>query len=247
MIRTLSLLFLSFFTITTLLAQDKILLKLKPDLNNPFSQKMHMTIDVNAGAQSTMIDATMLCETTNTNATDSTLTYSSKYTEMIMAMDAGMMTINYDSKNPNANEFSKQIHEKVKPLLEHPIIAIMNLNGKIKDIEDMPDNNDLFDANMLKEAAFEYPKKELKVGEQWKATTSNKSLGSIEQTYTLNSISAEGISITSEGSITVEGQETGSIKGQYLLNPKTHYLKLATIETKVKKDEVEVTSKIEIL
>ncbi|KKX51650.1 hypothetical protein [Sphingobacterium sp. IITKGP-BTPF85] len=98
MIKTLSLAFLSFFIITTLIAQDKVLLKLKPDLNNPFSQKMHMTIDVNAGAQSTMIDATMLCETTNTNATDSTLTYATKYTEMIMAMDAGMMTVNYDSK-----------------------------------------------------------------------------------------------------------------------------------------------------
>ncbi|MCS3556732.1 MULTISPECIES: DUF6263 family protein [Sphingobacterium] len=247
MIKTLSLAFLSFFIITTLIAQDKVLLKLKPDLNNPFSQKMHMTIDVNAGAQSTMIDATMLCETTNTNATDSTLTYATKYTEMIMAMDAGMMTVNYDSKNPEANELSKQIHEKVKTLLETPIVAVMSLNGKIKDVEDLPDDNDLFDANMLKEAAFEYPNRELKVGEQWKATANNKSLGPIEQTYTLKSISAEGISITSEGSITAEGQTVGSITGQYLLNPKTHYLKALTLETKVKNEEVEVTSKIEIL
>ena len=105
MIQPLSLAFLSFFLITTSNAQDKVLLKLKPDLNNPIAQKLHMTIDVNAGAQSTMIDATMLSLTTNTAATDSTLTYSTKFTEMIMAMDAGMMTINYDSKNPDANEF----------------------------------------------------------------------------------------------------------------------------------------------
>lgn len=247
MIKTLSLAFLSFFIITTLIAQDKVLLKLKPNLNNPFSQKVHMTVDVNAGAQSTMIDATMFCETTNTNATDSTLTYETKYKEMLLAMDAGMMTINYDSKNPEANEFSKQIHEKVKTLLETPIVAVMTLNGKIKDVKDTPDDNDLFDTNMLKEAMFEYPKKELKVGEQWKSTANNNSLGPIEQTYTLKSISADGIAITSEGSITAEGQEVGFIKAQYILNPKTHYLKLATIETKVKKDEVEVTSKIEIL
>ncbi|CDS92668.1 DUF6263 family protein [Sphingobacterium faecium] len=247
MIKPLSLAFLSFFLITTSSAQDKVLLKLKPDLNNPIAQKLHMTIDVNAGAQSTMIDATMLSLTTNTAATDSTITYSTKFTEMIMAMDAGMMTINYDSKNPDANEFSKQIHEKVKTMLENPIIAVMSLDGKVKDVEDAPDGNDLFDPNMLKEAAFEYPSKELKVGEQWKAISNNKALGPIEQTYTLKSISADGISITTEGQINAEGQSIGSVTGQYLLNPKTHYLKAATIETKVKKDDIDVTSKIEIL
>lgn len=247
MIKPLSLAFLSFFLITTSNAQDKVLLKLKPDLNNPIAQKLHMTIDVNAGAQSTMIDATMLSLTTNTAATDSTITYSTKFTEMIMTMDAGMMTINYDSKNPDANEFSKQIHEKVKTMLENPIIAVMSLDGKVKDVEDAPDGNDLFDPNMLKEAAFEYPSKELKVGEQWKAISNNKALGPIEQTYTLKSISADGISITTEGQINAEGQSIGSVTGQYLLNPKTHYLKAATIETKVKKDDIDVTSKIEIL
>lgn len=247
MIKILSLAFLSFFMITTSTAQDKVLLKLKPDLNNPITQKLHMTIDVNAGAQSTMIDATMLSVTTNTAATDSTVTYSTKFTEMIMAMDAGMMTINYDSKNPDANEFSKQIHEKVKTMLDNPVVAVMSLDGKVKDVEDAPDGNDLFDPNMLKEASFEYPSKELKVGEQWKATSNNKALGPIEQTYTLKSISTDGIAITTEGHINAEGESIGSVIGQYLLNPKTHYLKSATIETKVKKDDIDVTSKIEIL
>lgn len=247
MIKTLSLAFLSFLIISTSTAQDKVLLRLKPDLNNSFSQKVHMTIDVNAGAQSTMIDATMLSLTTNTKATDSTLTYSTKYTEMIMAMDVGMMTINYDSKNPDANEFSKQIHEKVKTILDKPIIAIMSLDGKIKDVENTPDDNELFDTNMLKEASFEYPSKELKIGEQWKAVANNKTIGQIEQTYTLKSISSDGISIASEGNITEEGESIGTVTGQYLLHPKTHYLKAATIETKVKKDKVDVSSKIEIL
>lgn len=247
MIKTLSITFLSFFIITAATAQDKILLKLKPDLNNPIAQKLRMNIDVNAGVQSTMIDATMLSVTTNTKATDSTLTYSTKYTEMIMAMDAGMMTIHYDSKNPDANEFSKQIHEKVKTLLENPVVAIMSLDGKVKDIEDAPEGNDLFDPNMFKEATFEYPHKELTIGEQWKATSNNKALGPIEQTYTLKSISADGISITTEGHINADGESIGSVTGEYLLNPKTHYLKAATIQTKIKKDDVDVTSKIEIL
>jgi len=246
MIKTLSIAFLSLFIMTNSSAQDKVLLQLKPDLNHPISQKLHMTIDVNAGAQSTMIDATMQSVTTNTQATDSTLTYVTKYTEMIMDMDAGMMSINYDSKNPDANEFSKQIHEKVKNMLDKPIVAIMGLNGKVKEFENITEGNDFIDPNMIKEASFEYPIKVLKIGEQWKATNTNKTLGSIEQTYTLKSISSEGISITSEGNIDAEGESIGSVTGQYLLNPKTHYIKSATIETKVKNGDIDVTSKIEI-
>lgn len=246
MIKTLSLAFLSFFIISTLIAQDKVLLRLKPDLDNPIAQKLHMTVDINAGAQSTMVDAIMLSQTTNTASTDSTLTYSTMYTQMIMEMDAGMMTINYDSENPDANEFSKQIHEKVKNMLNSPIVAIMALDGKVKDVENIPEGNELFDPNMLKEASFEYPNRELKIGEQWKAINNNKTLGPIEQTYTLKSISADGISISSEGNISADGESIGSIIGSYILNPKTHYIKAATIETKVKKDDIDVNSKLEI-
>ncbi|UIR55763.1 DUF6263 family protein [Sphingobacterium sp. SRCM116780] len=246
MIKTLSAALLTFFIISISVAQQKILLKLKPDLNNPVPQKVHMTIDVNAGSESSIIEATTISTTTNTAVTDSTLTYSTKYTEMLLEMNVGMMTINYDSKHPDTNEFSKQIHEKLKTLFEKPVVSIMNLNGKVTAVENLPEGNGFFDPNFFKEASVEYPNYALKVGDQWKATNNNENLGQIEQTYTLKSIAPEGILIHCEGNIMAEGKSIGTVAGQYFLSPKTHYLQSATIESKIKNDTFDVTTTLVI-
>ena len=213
-------------------AQEKIHLKISPEIGKSLNYEMTLKTDIE-GAQDIMMDMSMAMTILPTAQSDSIVTFEAKYTKVTMDVNAGIMMVSYDSSIAPEDEMGKAVAEQIKPLLENTLTLMMSRSGKIKNI-DLPNvSEQAFDKSSLRGFALGYPEKPISIGDTWTSTVTEEQLGAnITTTNTLVEKNAEGYKIMVNGVfLDEEKNELGKMDGYYIIDSKTHFTKSSSINS----------------
>ena len=201
---------------------QKITLKLSPEYNKPVKYEMVSKMDID-GPQTLIMDMTMQMDMTYTKFQDSLIQISTKYGQVKVDLDAGMMAASYDSSKEPSNEMEKAFATQFSPLLENTLTYTMNKQGVISNI-DFPNVSDqVFDKSSLSSFGTTYPLHSISIGDSWNSESKMENLGvNAKSTYTLTEKTAEGYKIESVVKLEdATGNNVGTTTGHFIVDPKT--------------------------
>lgn len=241
-----SLLLLVCFTIYTH-AQEKVLLRLAPQQGETNTYEMIMKSDIE-GPQSMIMDMNMGLTMTATEVTPETITYESKYGKIRTDINAGMMTISYDSEKEPENQMEEMMASQFKPLLESTLSIVMDKKAKVisMDFPNVPE--EAFDKGSIQGMSVSFPEHEIAIGASWSSEIELQQLGAKgTTTNTLAEKTADGYRVTVSGTYTdANGNSIGTATGHYVLDPKTFFTKTSNVTSEMEFQGSKITSTVEL-
>lgn len=224
-------------------AQEKITFKLNPELDKATSYQVVNKMDVE-GPQTVIMDMTMYMDLTYSKLSDTTLKVSSKFTKAKVDMDAGMMTMSYDSSVEPEDEMQKMLAAQFAPILENTLSYTMNLSGQIKEV-DFPNVNDqLFDKSSLSTYGATYPQHPIAIGDSWQSQAATSKLGiSSKASYTLKEKTAEGYIVDYNVDIFDDAEnQIGNATGFFTVDPVKFTTVSSSTQTTIEMQGTKVTT-----
>ena len=203
--------------------------KLNLPLNKPYKMATIMKMDMD-GAQSIIMDMNTKSTITFTKKEGSNYTQETVNDAIKMDMDAGMMTMSYDSENPTDDPTSKMFGAEMDKVIGKKITVVMNDKGQListdSEVDEQTNANPLGDMAMT--ASF--PEHPIKPGDSWESEVDVKDQMTIKSTNKFISKTAEGYLIESVGELfDKENESIGNLTSTSVLNPKTFFTQSATM------------------
>ncbi|MGJ1410454.1 DUF6263 family protein [Sphingobacterium thalpophilum] len=230
------------FIATSVSAQQKYTLKVKPEEGKKIAQQVAMTMDIETQGQQIATDLTMGYDMINTAKKEDTYLFEIKYTGINMKMNSAGLEMAYDSKNPEANEFAKQMHATVGKLLENNVRLSIDQYGKSTDIT-LPEGVNLpFDKSMFENISTVLPEQPVGIGESWTSKTESDESGMLaESKLTLVEVNDQGYKVNVEGKMFgPDAKQAGSIQGFYILDKQTCLTKITELTSDIDMTEVKI-------
>lgn len=241
-----SLLLVSTIAVSTQ-AQEKVTFKLNPEKGKVIPFEMLMKSDVE-GAQNMIMDMTMKMNMVAAEVTDSSIKYQAKYTQLKTDINAGIMTVSYDSSKEPSNQMEEMLASQLKPLLESTLTMTMDKSGKVIDMDfpNVPDQ--AFDRSSMQGMSVSYPDRPLSIGESWENEVTLPQLGTKgKNVNTFAEKNADGYKITITGTyVDDSGKTIGTTNGYYIIDPKTFFTKSSVVNTSMEVQGNKITSSIEL-
>lgn len=245
--KKLSSILLLFCLITYTHAQEKVLLRLAPQQGETKAYEMIMKSDIE-GPQSMIMDMNMGMAMTATEVTAESITYQAKYTKIRTDINAGMMTISYDSEKTAENEMAEMMASQFKPLLESTLSIVMDRKAKVisMDFPNVPD--EAFDMGSIQGMSVSFPEHEIAIGETWDSEIELEQLGAKGiTTNTLAEKTSDGYRIAVSGTYTdANGTSIGTATGYYILDPKTFFTKTSNVTSEMEFQGSKIKSTVEL-
>lgn len=215
-------------------AQQKITLKLAPELNKPIKYEVINKMDIE-GPQTVIMDMIMHMNMTYTKVQDSLFNATGKYTYAKIDLDAGMMVASYDSSKEPTTEMEKAFATQFSPLLDNTLTYTMNDLGQIKEVDFPNVSEQIFDKSSLSSFGATFPSHPVAIGDSWTATTKLEQMNlDSKSTFTLKEKTAEGYKIELVVNITDEGgNSVGKSDGHFIIDPKTGVATTSTTVTTI--------------
>lgn len=228
-------------------AQQKITLKLAPELNKPVKYEMVNKMDVE-GPQTVMMDMLMQMDMSYSKVQDSLLNISAKYTYVKVDIDAGLMTATYDSSKEPSTEMEKMFASQFKPLLENTLTYTMNTLGQIKEVDFPNVSEQIFDKSSLSSLGTTYPNHSVSIGDSWTAENKMEQLGvNAKSKFTLTEKNAEGYKIESVVDLEdATGNKVGTTTGYFIVDPKTFVTISSSTESNISMQGATIKTKTEL-
>jgi len=243
----LSSLLLFVFFITYTQAQEKVLLRLAPQQGETKTYEMIMKSDIE-GPQSMIMDMNMGLTMTAKEVTTDSITYESKYGKIRTDINAGMMTISYDSEKTPENQMEEMMASQFKPLLESTLSIVMDKRAKVisMDFPNVPDQ--AFDRGSIQGMSISFPENEIAIGDSWDSEIALEQLGAKgTTTNTLTEKTADGYRVSVSGNYTDNsGNSIGTATGYYVLDPKTFFTKNSTVTSEMEFQGSKIKSTVEL-
>lgn len=228
-------------------AQEKITFKLDPEKGKTIPFEMIMKSDVE-GAQNMIMDMTMKMNMVATEVTDASVTYQTKYTQLKTDVNAGIVTISYDSSKEPANQMEEAMAEQLKPLMENTLTVTMDRSGKVTDMEfpNVPDQ--AFDRSSIQGMSVSYPSYPIAVGDSWENEVNLPQLSATGKNInTFTEKTPEGYKIAVAGTYTDDtGKTIGTVSGYYIVDAKTFFTKSSIVTTDMEVQGNKITSSMEL-
>ncbi|MDR2285045.1 MAG: DUF6263 family protein [Sphingobacterium sp.] len=228
-------------------AQEKITFKLNPEKGKVVPIEMIMKSDIE-GAQNMIMDMIMRMNMTATEVTPTEAKYEAKYTHVKTDINAGIVTISYDSSKEPSNQMEEMMATQMKPLLNNTLSITMDRSAKVleMDFPNVPD--EAFDRSSIQGMSIAFPDKPLSVGDSWQNEISLAQLGAKgKNVNTFAEKTAEGYKINVEGTYTDnDGTTIGTSTGYYILHPKTFFTKHSVVNTVIEIQGNKISSSIEL-
>ncbi|WP_312340050.1 DUF6263 family protein [Sphingobacterium sp.] len=223
-------------------AQKTYTLRVNPDSGKKISQNLVMTMDIDAAGQKMVTDLNMGFNITNTTKKDNTFAFDLRYTGINMKMNMAGLDMTYDSKNPEANDFSKQMHATLGKLLENSISFNVDQLGKSSDIKLPEGVNMPFDKSMFENISTVLPEQPIKIGDSWTSKTESDDSGiSVESKMTLIEANELGYKVNVEGKMFgPDANQVGNVQGFYVLDKKTCLTKITEMTSDVDMPEAKI-------
>lgn len=216
-------------TMVSFMANDSVLLRLKPQvgktmtINMKSSQIMTMNVQGQSMNNSQTIESKM--EITATNVTADSIFSVSKMKSMKMTQNAMGMTMVYDTEHP----------EDANPMLAGAMKSFQNAIDKEIPFVFDPQGNPLKipSKNIIPNISASYPIEAVSVGSQW-TTDNTQSIAGTEivmtTTYTVTKITKKETTLSIEGVIKSK-DASGSNSGSMVIDNATGLAKSSTVKT----------------
>ncbi|TDQ76031.1 DUF6263 family protein [Sphingobacterium yanglingense] len=234
-------------TLLSVQAQEKITFKLAPEKGKVIAFEMNMKSDVE-GTQNMIMDMTMKMNMSASDLTDSTVQYQTKYTQLKTDVNAGFISISYDSAIEPTDPMGKTMATQLKPLLDNTLTITMDRRAQVisMDFPNVPDA--AFDRSSIQGMSVPYPTHPIAVGEKWENEIALPQLGvKGKNTNTFTGKTADGYKITVSGIYTDDsGKTLGTTSGYYIVDAKTFFTKASTISTELEVQGNKIKSSMEL-
>lgn len=230
-------------------AQKTVDFRLNPEVGKPLQLNMLMKTDVD-GPQSVIMDMNMKMELLPAKKENENFTLENVIKAIKADIDAGMMTLSYNSEEEATSEAAKMLGEQFSKIIDQKISSVVTEKGKTIDI-DLPASFAAqgFDATSFSNLSPSFPEKAVALGESWETATEvaeNPLFSKIEMTSTFREENADGYIIDIKGTMSQEsGEEIGHMSGSYTLDKLTHFTKSSSIKTTIETQGAKIISDIE--
>lgn len=228
-------------------AQKAVDFKLNPEIGKPMTINMLMKTDID-GPQSVIMDMNMKMLMNATKKESNNFTIENVTKSVKVDIDAGMMTMSYNSEEEPVDEMAKMLGEQFSKIIGQTITMLISEKGKTLDIQ-IPENL----AEGLDRASFSnltttLPEKPVAPGESWTSVVEveeNPILSKTEMVSTFREENADGYVIDVTGKLFDQtGESAGSITATYTLNKKTHFTKSGVVKTLIEVQGAKIQSDI---
>ncbi|MGX1641692.1 MULTISPECIES: DUF6263 family protein [Sphingobacterium] len=213
---------------------------MKMPLNKPFKSVTNMKMDIE-GEQSMIMDMVMK-STINVSKYESPNYTMENTTDAIKVdMDAGMMTISYDSEKPSDDPTAAIMAAQFEKLLGKKMTIITSDKGKMISMEGVEGTDSSFENFAM---TTTYPDKPVKPGDTWTSESTNKGI----KTKAINKYvgkTAEGYQVETTGEMFNDSDtKIGTMSSTYIADTETLFTKSATIKMQMDVEGQKVTSDI---
>jgi len=206
--------------------------KIQLENGKPLKASLLNKMDVD-GAQSMLMDASLGLTILPSNQEKENFNIDYTLNTVKVDIDAGMMTISYDSESEVTDDAAKALESEFSKAIGKTIKAILTNKGEIISLEGIEDLGEGLDKETLQNISASLPSTPKKVGDSWEnPEVQNNQFGTIKSTSTFKEITADGYIIDVKGIVSApSGEEIGEVSGNYTLDKKTHFTKNATLKT----------------
>ncbi|VTQ08556.1 DUF6263 family protein [Sphingobacterium daejeonense] len=200
--------------------------KMKLPLNEAYKSSVTMKMDIE-GQQSMIMDMAIKSTVTPTKLEGTNYTFESIMDAVKVDMDAGMMTMSYDSETPSDDPTSAMLGAQFEKMLGKKMIMVTSDRGKLISSEGIEGMDNALD-NMGMTAS--YPEKAVKPGDTWPSEVEAKGIKTVANNKFVGKTD-EGYQIESIGEMKGEGDaKIGNFNANYIVDPVTFFTKSATIK-----------------
>ena len=218
------------FVLTNLVlsAQESVVLRLNFDAGDSYTTTVKL--DQKMGAQGGMT-MTMAMNSLVSNADSEAIALESKINSIVINIDQGGMTMNYDSTK-NAEELDQMgqmMKSQFDPFLKATIFNSMDLYGNVLETRMEPSlaGMEQFTVN---QNAINFPEEAISVGSSWVSETSQQGMN-VTTKYAVNTITDGMVLLDISG--TISGVGEGSLKGTSSVDISSGLQTNATVEMTV--------------
>lgn len=200
--------------------------KMKLPLNQPYKAVTTMKMDVD-GEQSMIMDMSTKSSITATKFESPNYTFENVTDAVKVDMDAGMMTLSYDSENPSDDPTSAMMGAQFEKLIGKKMVMVTTDKGKLISSEGIEGMDSAFD-NLGMTAT--YPDKKVKPGDTWPSEADSKGVKTKANNKYIGKV-AEGYQVETIGELFDEAdKKIGSFTANYIVDSETFFTKSATIK-----------------
>jgi len=236
----------SLFTLTAA-AQKPVTLRAKPTVGKSTTMYMDLKTDVD-GAQSIIMDMKMKMEVNPKTLENEQITLETTARSIKAQINAGMMTLDYDSEKEQTDEMGKMLSQQFAAILNKTIVSTMTTRGKVLDVVLPESIGQQVDKNSFTSFSTIFPEAPVKVGDTWESETqSDELLSKILTTSTFKEDTPDGYKIDISAKVLNEANEQiGTTVGYYLIDKQSNMTKKAQITTSVQVEDNKVITEISI-
>jgi len=228
-------------------AQKSVDFKLNPEIGKPMTIDMLVKTDVD-GPQSVIMDMNMKMNMTPTKKEDENFTIESTTKSIKVDLDAGMMTMSYNSDEEPKDEMSKMLGEQFAKLIDQTVTIVLTSKGKPVDVIFPEGLSNSMDKGAFSNISTPLPAEPVSPGSTWQHSADmpdNPLIAKTETTSTFREENADGYVIDVEGKL-LDGAsaEVGTISGTYTLDKNTLFTKTGQIKTSIEAQGAKIISDV---
>lgn len=242
--KKLFLLFIVAAATTTLQAQE-VDFKLNLPLNEPWKAVTTMKMDID-GEQAMIMDIVTKSTVTATALDAKNYTFENVTNAVKMDMDAGMMTMSYDSENPSDDPMSAMLGAQMEELIGKTVTLVTSERGKLISSSDEEEENDMNNGFESLAMTAIYPDNPIKPGDTW--TTENSANGMT--TKAVNKFvgsNQEGHQLETSGELyDGDDNQIGTVNGTYTVDPETFFTRNADLKMEMEVEGQKIITDVQM-
>lgn len=228
-------------------AQKAVDFKLNPEIGKPLNIDMLVKTDVD-GPQSMIMDMNMKMVMTPTEKQEDNFKIESVTKAIKVDVDAGMMTMSYNSAEESEDEMSKMLASQFAKIIDQTITIVLTPKGKPVDVILPEGLGEGMDKTAFSNISTPLPEGPVAPGATWQSGAdmdNNPLIAKTETTSTFKEESADGYVIDVVGKLLDQSaQEVGTVSGTYTLDKKTLFTKNGQIKTSIEVQGAKVISDV---
>lgn len=228
-------------------AQKAVDFKLNPEIGKPMNMEMLVKTDID-GPQSMIMDMTIKMVMTPTEKQEENYKIESVTKAIKMDVDAGMMTVSYNSEEETQNEMGQMLGEQFSKIIDQTITMILSPKGKPINIVLPEGMTQGMDKTSFSNISTALPENPVAPGASWESSAEmaeNPLISKTETTSTFKEENAEGYVIDVVGRLLDKSaNEVGTVQGTYTLDKNTFFTKSGKVKTTISAQGAVVASDV---
>lgn len=231
-------------------AQEAVDFKLNPEVGKPLPFNLQIKTDVE-GSHDLIMDMNMKMVAVPIQNENGNFTIEQTIAAIQVDMNAGMMTMSYDSEETPTEKTTKILAEQFSKILNKKVSSVVSEKGEMIHMDLPPGfKPEGFDTNSFSNIFPVLPEGPVVPGDSWSGVSEIKENPFISQIVTVTTYrekSPEGYIIDISGTIKDDtGNDIGRMDGNYTLDEETYFTKSSSIKTTMEMQGTKIVNEREV-